>query len=448
MYGRRRVGKTFLIESHFRQTFSFWYVGRRKVSTKTQLKLFAKSLSRYSGEKEIKFEDWFDAFEALQSYLESLPAGKRKIVFFDEMPWIDKRRSGFVEALESFWNGWAMRRGDIVFISTGSATSWMRDKLLHNKGGLHSRITCQMHISPFTLAETESYLMSNGMEWDRYQILQSYMMLGGVPFYYSLLNPRLSLAENIDELFFRPDGQMRVEFDELYNALFQHADKYVDVVKTLSAHRYGLTFQEISKILKYQGSPLTKILKNLEKCDFIERWSQYGNKKREEVFRLTDFYTLFYYKFIASDSSRDDRWWSKNFDSPSVSSWMGLSFELICLRHHKQIKSALGLDVVSTSVSSWHSRPDAEKELSGAQIDMIIDRADRITHLCEIKFSTEEYVLTKEYEKKLRERMGLFRSLTKTKKSLVNTFVTTYGVANARNKSLVHSEVTIDDLFR
>lgn len=448
VYGRRRVGKTFLIENHFNQTFSFWYVGRRNISTRNQLRLFAKCLSKYSGYEEEKFEDWFDAFDALQSYLESLPENKRKVIFIDEMPWIDKKRSVFVEALESFWNGWAMRRGDIVFISTGSATSWMRDKLLHNKGGLHSRITCQMHIAPFSLAETEAYLASNGIEWDRYQILQSYMILGGVPFYYSLLNPHLSLVENIDEMFFRPDGQMRIEFDELYSALFQHADKYVEVVKVLSTHRYGLTFKEISKILKYEGSPMTRILKNLEKCDFIERWSQYGNKKREEVFLLTDYYTLFYYKFITSDSSKDDRWWSKNFDSPAVSSWMGISFEMICRRHHKEIKSALGLDVVSTTISSWHSRPDTQKELSGAQIDMIIDRADRIIHLCEIKFALEEYILTKEYENKIRSRMGLFRTISKTKKTLVNTFVTTYGVANSKNKSIVHSEVTMDDLFK
>lgn len=447
VYGRRRIGKTYLIENHFNQQFSFWYVGRRNISTKQQLKLFAKALQRYSNYTKYNFSDWFDAFEALQSYLESLPSDKRKVVFIDEMPWIDKRRSGFVSALESFWNGWAMSRGDIMLIATGSSTSWMKDKLLKNNGGLHSRITSQLHIAPFSLNETEVYLNYMGIYWDRYQILQTYMALGGVPFYYSLLTPSLSLAQNMDSLFFNPNGQLRNEFEELYNALFQHADRYIDVVQALSKHKYGLTYKELSKILKYQGSPLSNVLKNLEKCDFIERWTNYGKKKREEVFRLTDFYTLFYYKFIEKNTGRDEQWWSKNFDSPSVLSWMGVGFEIVCLKHHREIKSALGLYVVSTETSSWHTQGNKDDGIPGAQIDMVIDRADRIIHLCEMKFSIGEYVLTKDYEKKLRERMGIFKSMTNTRKSIVNTFVTTYGVANAQNKSIVHSQVTIDDLF-
>ena len=340
-----------------------------------------------------------------------------------------------------------MSRGDIMLIATGSATSWMRDKLIGNKGGLHARITSQLHILPFTLGETEKYLESEGISWDRYQILQSYMILGGVPFYYSILNPELSLAQNIDELFFKPDGKLRLEFDELYTALFQYADKYIDVVRTLSGYKYGMTYSDLSKAIKTEGSQLSRIIKNLERCDFIERWSQYGNKKREEVFRLTDFYTLFYYKFIEPDNRHEEHWWSKNFDSPGVLSWMGTSFETVCLRHHRQIKQALGLTAISTETSNWHVKPNQQEQTPGAQIDMIIERADRIIHLCEIKFSVGEYIISQEYEKKLRQRMSLFQYHTKNKKSLVHTFITTYGVANGKNKSIVHSEVTMDDLF-
>lgn len=176
VYGRRRIGKTFLIERHFNQTFDFWYVGVRNVSTRTQLRLFSKQLRKYSGRADYRFQDWFDAFDALEEYLETLPADRKKIVFIDEMPWMDSSRSNFVSALENFWNGWAMSRGDIMLIATGSATSWMRDKLIGNKGGLHSRITCQLHLSPFTLMETEMYLHEMNIVWDRYQILQSYMV--------------------------------------------------------------------------------------------------------------------------------------------------------------------------------------------------------------------------------------------------------------------------------
>lgn len=446
VYGRRRVGKTFLIEQHFGQKFDFWYVGRRNIPTKEQLRQFGRALTKYSG-KSYKLSTWYEAFDALSDYLETLPREKKKVVFIDEMPWIDRVHSNFVSAFEGFWNGWAMSRNDIVLIATGSATSWMRDKLVENKGGLHSRITSQLHISPFTLGETEQYLEKAGMNWDRYQVLQTYMVLGGVPFYYSLLDPSLSLVQNIDKLFFNKDGKLRFEFDELYNALFKYADRYIDVVKVLSNKRYGMTYKELACTIKIEGSQLSKILKNLERCDFIERWSQYGNKKREEVLRLTDFFTLFYYKFIDARNNREDEWWSKNSDSHSVYSWMGVSFEMVCLKHYKNIKEALGLKVVSTDISTWHTNANEKEGTPGAQIDMILDRADRLIHLCEIKFSTDKYVISRDYEDKLRQRMGIFRKLTKNKKSIVNTFITTYGVVNAKNRSIVHSEVTMDDLF-
>lgn len=446
VYGRRRVGKTFLIEQHFNQTFDFWYVGRRKIPTREQLRQFSRALSRFSG-KAYTFVSWFEAFDALEDYLETLPRDRKKVIFIDEMPWMDRVHSNFVLALEGFWNGWAMSRGDIMLIATGSATSWMRDKLIENKGGLHSRITSQLHISPFTLGETEKYLEKMGIEWDRYQILQAYMVLGGVPFYYSLLDPALSLSQNIDMLFFKAEGRLKDEFDELYTALFKYADRYIEVVKTLSSHKFGMTFLELEKALKIEGGQLTKILKNLERCDFIERWSQYGNKKREEVLRLSDFYTLFYYRFLHSRNIREEQWWSKNNSSPTVISWMGISFEMVCLKHNNHIKHALGLQVISTETTTWHCNPNEQENTQGAQIDMIIERADRIIHLCEIKFSIDKYSLTKEYENRLRERAALFRILTKNKKSLVHTFITTYGVTNGKNKSIVHSEVTMDDLF-
>lgn len=337
---RRRIGKTFLVEQHFNQKFDFWYVGRQGIPTKEQLRQFGKTMSRYSGKPKYKFSTWFEAFDALEEYLESLPSHRKKVVFIDEMPWIDRLHSNFVAALEGFWNGWAMSRGDIMLIATGSATTWMRDKLICNTGGLHGRITSQLHIKSFTLGETEKYLESIGIWWDRYQILQSYIALGGVPFYYSLLNPELSLPQNIDELIFKSDGKLRLEFDELYSALFQYADRYVEVVKTLSKRRYGMTYNELAKAVCIEGSQLTRILKNLERCDFIGRWSYYGNKKREEILRLSDFYTLFYYKFIDSKNRREEQWWSKNCNSQGVLSWMGIGFEMVCLRHHQQIKDA------------------------------------------------------------------------------------------------------------
>ncbi|MGM9697197.1 MAG: ATP-binding protein [Prevotella sp.] len=445
VYGRRRVGKTFLIDRYFSGVYDFTYVGEHNMSRQRQLTSFARALKKYSGAKPDRFSDWFDAFDALEDYLEQLDAGRKKVLFIDEMPWIDTQKSDFVAALESFWNGWAARRSDIVLIACGSATSWMVDNLIENQGGLHARITCSLYIRPFTLKETELYLQSRNCKWDRYQILQCYMTFGGIPFYLSLLNVRESLVQNIDRLFFKPRGMMAVEFYELYNALFTNSGVYINVVKTLAEHHCGMTRGEISDAVGMNGGSLTRVLTNLERCDFIKRTSNYGRKSKDTIYRLVDFYTIFYYRFVANNTSGDEQWWTHNFESPKIHAWQGLTFETVCLTHTSSIKKALGISGMATSVSSWRKMPDANHH--GAQVDLVIERADRIIHLCEMKFSKSEYRIADAYERQLRERMSIFAESTKTRLSPVITFVSTFGLAKGMHNSVVHSEVTMEDLY-
>lgn len=450
VFGRRRVGKTYLVDQFFSGRYDFTFVGGHNLPQRTQLRNFAKSLKKAANEKTMrKFTDWFDAFDALEEYLDALDPERKKVVFVDEMPWIDTQRSNFVMAFENFWNGWAARRKDIVFIASGSASSWMVDKLVENPGGLHARITCQIYLRPFTLYETELYLKSKGCAWDRYQILQCYMFFGGIPFYLSLLDTQMSLMQNVDALCFNKGGALRLEFDELYTALFSKADNYIAIVKLLANHRNGLTKTEISKETHLDGDQLKKVLNNLERCDFIMRFRFYGKKTQDTIYKLTDFYTLFYYKYIEPNTPvYDEQWWSHHYNSLSVTSWQGLTFELVCLLHINQIRQALGINGVATAVSAWFDKGDKTTESRGSQIDLIIERADRIIHLCEMKFSTAPYHITNDYAEYIRNRMGMFRQKTKSTKSLVNTFVTTYGVANANETSIVNSQVTMDDLFK
>jgi hypothetical protein len=452
VYGRRRVGKTFLVDNFFHYQYDFSYVGGHRLTKNKQLRNFAKELKKYANmPKQPKFADWDDAFDALESFLDTLPSEKRKVVFFDEMPWIDTPHSEFVDALEMFWNGWASRRNDIVFIASGSSTSWMVDKLVDNQGGLHGRITNNIYVRPFTLHEVELYLQSRGAAWDRYQILQAYMTIGGIPFYYSLLNVKESLVQNIDRLFFRKNAELQTEFEELYTALFSNSEKYTTIVKLLNGKREGMTREEILSATKMDSTMLTKVLRNLERCDFIIRYSQFGNKKKGSIFRLVDFYTLFYYRFLEKFNSQDEQWWSHNFQSHAVESWQGLAFELLCLMHLNQIKVKLGISGIATEASSWRYVPtkgeETENVRRGAQIDLLIDRADRTINLCEMKFSTTPFRISDAYEQSLRARMEVFRTQVKTTKSLVNTFVTTFGVADGVHRSIVHSEVTMDNLF-
>ncbi len=447
IHGRRRIGKTYLIEEFFGQKFDFKYVGAHGMTTRRQLNNFRNVLNAQSAMNFPHFSNWDEAFQALEEYLSSLSSDRKRIVFIDEMPWMDSSKSIFVSALENFWNGWAMSQRNIMFVATGSATSWMKDKIVGNRGGLHARVTCNIHLSPFTLNETERYLFSRGIEWDRYQMTQAYMALGGVPFYYSLLDPTLSVSQNIDRLFFNEGALLRMEFDELYSALFDNAELYISIVKLLSEHKSGLTNKDIFQLLNSKTSNITKAIRNLERSDMIEKWLQYGNKRRGAVYRLTDFFSLFYFKFLYKNISHDDEWWSNHLESGEIYDWMGNSFELVCMRHHRQIKSALGIRGMATSLSTWQVKADNETGNPGGQIDMIIERADRIIHLCEMKFCTDTYRIRPEYERKLRDRSGLFKEITGTKKTLVHTFITTFGVAGGKNRSIVHSEVTMNDLF-
>lgn len=444
VYGRRRIGKTFLIRQFFNDQYAFSYVGIRDISQQRQLKNFALALQQYSGAPFAPtLNDWFDAFNNLQQMLMQLPSSQKKVVFIDEMPWMDKAKSSFVSAVEHFWNSWAAQRSDICFIACGSATSWIADKLIYNTAGLHNRITSRIYLRPFTLAETEAYLLAQGCTWDRFQIAQCYMAMGGVPYYLSLLQPQDSLMQNIDRLFFRKNAELRDEFDELYHSLFRNAANYIEVVQTLAERRSGMSRQEISTRTNIKGASLTRILANLERCDFILGYNKFGVKKNNVIYRLSDFYSLFYLRFVADDRSFDDQWWQHNMTSPSVVAWQGHSFELLCMIHIGAIKQALGISGIAASVSTWRSS-DTDHPY---QIDLIIDRSDRIVNLCEMKFSVDRFIITRDYELRLRDRRAIFVAATHTRKTPLITFITTYGVMPGQHSGVVQSELTMDALF-
>ena len=446
VYGRRRIGKTYLINNVFKDRFTFSYVGARKQKPEKQLRRFAEQLKLYSGSAYApELKNWEEAFRQLRTLIEKHPNEERKVIFFDEMPWIDTPRSAFVEALEYFWNAWAAQRSDILFIACGSATSWMVNKLIKNQGGLHNRITEQIYLRPFQLNECEEYLHAQGCEWDRYTIMQCYMAMGGVPYYMSLLNPEQSLSQNIDRLFFSKNAPMREEFDELFNALFNQSDKYIYVMKALASSKEGLLRAGIIEKTGLTGGRLTTMLDNLERCNFIEKYARYKSSVRNTLYRISDPYTLFYFKFLENKNTKDEHWWSNNMHSHSVEAWEGFSFELICMCHLEQIKKKLGIHAIATETSSWRSLGDEIKK--GTQIDLVIERSDRIINLCEIKFSEAPYTITKDYEMKLRERMTIFRESTGTRKSIVTTMITTYGMLRGLHSGVVQSEVVMDDLF-
>ncbi|HBE10585.1 MAG TPA: hypothetical protein DCY81_08655 [Lachnospiraceae bacterium] len=446
VYGRRRVGKTFLINEYFGGDFSFKFTGAFGESKKVQLKNFVLELNRQAMTKYDVPQDWSDAFALLRDYLESKDKEKKQVVFFDEMPWMDRQKSGFLPAFEWFWNSWGSSRENLVFIVCGSATSWMIDKLDNNKGGLFNRQTCRLYLEPFNLHDTELYLKSRDIYWSRYDITVCYMIMGGIPYYLKLLDRSLSLNENIDALFFEKRSELWDEFEHLYNTLFSNSDNYIRIVEALSKKRSGLTRNEVSKASGVAANGvLSKMLTDLINSGFVRINDIFGRKKRDITYQLSDYYSLFYFRFIKDNYGKDEHLWSNSNDNPARRSWEGLTFEQICKDHIQQIKNKIGIAGVMTEISSWSKQKNDEED--GVQIDLLIDRRDRVINLCEIKFSGAQFEIKKEYDIKLKNKVEVFRETTKTNKTIQMTMITTYGIKKNMYSNYVGKEITLDDLF-
>ncbi len=446
VYGRRRVGKTFLINEYFDETFAFHFTGSATQSNKDQLKNFILELNSVSDTKYEIPADWTEAFFSLRHYLESHTTKDKQVVFFDELPWMDKQRSGFLPAFEWFWNSWGASRKNLVFIVCGSSTSWMVEKLDENKGGLFNRQTCRLYLEPFDLRQTELYLNSRNIFWSRYDIVQCYMIMGGIPFYLRLLNSELSLNENIDNIFFRKRSELWNEFDHLFKTLFSNSDQYIKIALALSKKHKGLTREEIIKATSLHGNgTLTKMLSTLEKSGFIRINDIYGLKKRDKIYQLSDYYTIFYLRFIRDNFGKDEHFWSNTSDNSARLTWEGLTFEQICKDHVNQIKKKLGISGIMSEISSWSKQGTSDE--ASAQIDMLIDRRDRVINICEIKFSTREYEIDKKYDMFLKNKVDVFRETTSTTKTLLLTMITTYGIKKNMYSNYVSKVVCMDDLF-
>jgi uncharacterized protein len=446
VYGRRRVGKTYLIRNVFDKDFVFQLTGLANTNLKGQLANFHRALVRQSlkTEKIMPAKNWFDAFQQLMDFVQ-YSTKPQKVIFLDELPWFDTPNSGFVSALEHFWNSWASARKDIILIVCGSSASWIINKLINNKGGLHNRITKRIKLEPFSLAETEAFFKSKNSAFERYQIVQLYMVLGGIPFYLDMVETSQSAIQNINRLCFEANGELRLEFENLYSSLFKKAEDHEAVIQALSTKALGLSRDELIKTAKIKnGGGTTNLLKELEECGFIRKYPAFGKRERNQLYQLIDFYSLFYLTFIKNSSVIDENLWINGVDNPQFRAWSGYAFEMICLHHLKEIKQALGISGVFTNTSTWFSTDKTQK----AQIDLVIDRRDGIINVCEMKFSVKPFTIDKKYAEELRLKMETFREQTNTKKSIFLTMITAFGVQkNEYSNAVVQNAISLNELF-
>ena len=443
LYGRRRVGKTYLVDQLLGKDFSFSLTGIVDGQKEMQFAALKDAFDYYGVVPDKMPDNWMEAFSEIRRFLQDKTKSRKKcIMFIDELPCLDYKGSSLIEALGYFWNSWASKQKNFKLIVCGSATSWMVKNIIDSKGGLHNRITHEIHLHPFCLGETKKYLVSQNVIWDDLSYLQAYMILGGIPYYLGLLNGKYSLAQNIDTLFFAQDGELRREFSRLFKTLFSSPEPYMEIIRILAKNKTGMTRDEISKELgKKDNGHLSTYLHDLRNCDFL-RFYNVKHKKisaKNGIYQLTDFYSAFYLKF-ATKNSVDSHYWTTHLMSNKINTWLGLAFEKVALTHIKQIKRKLHIDYMSCEYYSCR--------LSDAQIDLILERADKIINLCEIKYSADRYLITKsEYEKVL-HRVESFRNHTKSDNFAIQpVFITTKGLADGIYSKSIGFDVTLKDLF-
>jgi AAA+ ATPase superfamily predicted ATPase len=441
VYGRRRVGKTYLIRQKYEQQFAFYITGLANAGMAEQLENFAITLARFSGEQISMPKSWLQAFNLLQQYLNKKRKQKGKLIlFFDELPWLDTPRSRFLSAFEHFWNSWASGRNDIMLIACGSATSWIIQKLFKNKGGLHNRVTQRIKVEPFLLPQVAEFAKYKKLNLSNTQLADIYMALGGIPFYLEMLEKGKSAAQNIDAICFGKNAPLADEFENLYASLFKFPENHIGIIKALAKKNIGLTREELIKTAKIpNGGGTTKALQELEESGFIRIYTPLYKKKRNSLYQLVDQFTLFYFNFLDKQGKNSEQW-LKLMDSPKHRAWSGYAFEQLCFAHIEHIKKALGISGIIAQVSSWYNEQ--------AQIDMVIDRTDGTITLCEMKYSSTPFVISKKYANDLKKKLGVFKSKTNAKKAVHLAFITSNGLINNEySAELIQNEIELDAMF-
>ena len=444
VYGRRRIGKTYLIDCVFAERMTFSITALANTTLKNQLLNFKIEMSRWFRRDCPLSDNWLMAFNQLAEQLEALDNVPKKVLFFDEMPWMDTPKSDFLSSFEHFWNSWASKRDDIMLIACGSATSWIVNKLINNKGGLHNRVTRRIRVMPLPVADCGQILAQKNITCEKYDIISYYMVLGGVPFYWTLLKKGFSVGQNIDYLFFDEVSPLKDEFHLMYSSLFANHQKYIKIVEILGTKSKGLTRKEIIDASNQNsGGTLSEILNDLQLCGFVKKSVPPNSSVKNALYQLDDFFTLFYLKFLSDKKVSGNGAWSKMLKTPKLNAWAGFAFEHVCMENSARILEKLKIAGVQTKIYQWRSR----KNLGGAQIDMVIDRADNVVNVCEIKFSSEKFVIDADYADNIRNKVAVFRQETETKKSIYVTMITTYGIVENQYSGVIQSQLTADDLF-
>lgn len=447
VYGRRRVGKTYLVEQTLSPYFAFHVVGSKNAKTSEQLREFGLELIDRGDQNPNPPVSWREAFNRLYKVVTSADAPKsphgKAVVFIDEFPWFCRQRSDFLSAFSTFWNRRSSAGQKLLVIICGSATSWVIDHLLESADDLAARVTESIFLEPFTLGESERYFNDRGFGWDRETIIETHMVFGGLPFFFSLMHPHLSLWENIDRLCLAPRAQLKNETMMLLESTMRRSRVYVDLFALLARHKYGVRKQAAFEALGYSSGQFAAATQEAIKCGYIREYRNLGKPQRPKYLQLVDPFILFHYHLIDPPKAEAPKCWSDFVaDQGRYSNWRGNAFEIVCLYHVRQLKAALGIGGISTKEYPWMSGSGA----GGAQIDLVIERADRVIDLCEMKFTSGPFELTREAERELVRKREVYRRETDTRYACKIVLVSVSGTTGTCDGEIAQ-QLDVNDLF-
>ncbi len=431
VYGRRRIGKTFLIKSFFADKIkSINLIGSKRLKNKDLLSHFRDSIVT-AGLVNTELptpNNWNDAFKLLRLVLET--NSDQILIFIDEVPWFERPKSNFIGEFEHFWNSYATNRENLKIILCGSATSWMLKKLIYNKEGLHNRFTARINLKPFSIQEANEFLLSKSIKLTSKNLLELYLSIGGIAEYLKWIDKANSSAVIINDLCFKTSGNLFEEYESLVPALFSDPEKYNRLILALTKKTQGSTFKELEQLSGVaKGTTLARMLTELELNSFVTAYTPYswGNVK---LYRLTDPYLIFYHKWIQSIKKQGvpvpENYWMQTFNSQSFRIWTGYSYETFCFTHISDILKQIGISGMRVKPSIWRSKLSKQ----GAQIDLVLERADHIINLCEIKFHTQPIVLDDKLENELMRKVSIFQEETKSKTEIVPLLISASEVIN------------------
>lgn len=450
LYGRRRIGKTYLIREFFTtQPCEFLYVtGSSEGTLKTQLIHFTEALAKtFFANAPLKVPaSWHEAFQLLHQQI--ISTKNKVVIFLDELPWLATPKSGLLQVMDYYWNHHWSTLKNVILIGCGSSASWMMQNIIYHKGGLHNRVTAEICLLPFTLAETQAYLTYRKIHLKEQTILNLYLALGGVPYYLKYVEKGLTAEQNIQQIIFNDSAPLKDEFNKLFKSLFKDAKVYIELIHLLAKKAQGLSRVELAKLAKHSqnGGRLTDKLKDLCAGGFIQAYIPWG-KQKGEYYKVVDEFCLFFLTWVESNKKKGflPHHWINQAQSQPYKIWAGYAFEMICFKHIKQIVKALGIEC-GGKIDTWRTNQKADK---GAQIDLLIDRNDNAISICEIKYTAKPFKIDKQYAHCLQNKVAIFKETTGTQKQLFIVLITANGVQpNEHSAELLSGIVTLTDLFK